>query len=50
MNRFTLKLKKWKLSLTSWQSRITPKVEHWIDKYKLIKTGCFIGISIFTLI
>jgi len=45
MNQFTLRLKKVALSLSKWQSSVTPKVELWVDKYKIVKVGCVFGIG-----
>ncbi len=33
------------LSFGKWQNSMTPKVELWIDKYKIVKVGCVVGIG-----
>ena len=45
MNHFTLILKKMALSFSKWQNVVSPKVELWIDKYKIVKVGCVLGIG-----
>lgn len=49
MNRLTLRVQKlWKAG-KEWQKDLAPRVELWIDKYKLIKVGCVTGIGIYLL-
>lgn len=45
MNSFTLRFRKLWSSAQSWSRDFSPKLELWIDKYKLIKVGCVLGIS-----
>jgi len=45
MNQFTIRLQQIGKSLTKWQNNVTPKLEYWVDKYKIVKYGCVLGIG-----
>lgn len=45
MNQFTIRVKHMGQSLIKWQNIVTPKLEHWVDKYKIVKYGCVLGIG-----
>jgi hypothetical protein len=47
MNRLALQIRvrKWNKAIIEFSNRINPKIEYWIDKYKVIKVGCILGIG-----
>jgi hypothetical protein len=47
MNRIALQLRirKWNKSIIELSNRINPKIEYWIDKYKVVKVACILGIG-----
>lgn len=47
MNKLVGGLQKWMKSTRQWTEKMTPKVEYMVDKYKVIKVGCSLGIGIF---
>ena len=49
MNKLASSLQKWIKSTRQWTDKMTPKVEYFVDKYKVIKVGCSIGIGIIDL-
>lgn len=49
MNRFTLRMQKWWSGVKEWNREFSPKLELWIDKYKIIKVGCVLGIGTYRI-
>ena len=45
MNRLSLRVQKIATKAKDWSRNNSPKIELWIDKYKLIKVGCGLGIG-----
>ena len=45
MNRLSLRVQKIVAKTKDWSRNYSPKIELWIDKYKLIKVGCGLGIG-----
>ena len=45
MNQFTIRLKQIGQYIAKWQNKTTPKIEYWVDKYKVVKYGCILGIG-----
>ena len=46
MNRMTLHFRKLKTSYQNFQRVYSPKIELFIDRYKLVKTSCVLGGAI----
>ncbi len=45
MNQLTIRIKRLSQSIGKWQHKNTPKLEYWVDKYKVVKYGCILGIG-----
>lgn len=47
MSKVLLHFRKWQRLTTQYIQTLNPKLDHLIDKYKLIKYGCILGAGTF---